>query len=94
MKNYYVYIVSSNSKVLYIGMTNSLERRICEHKAGLVPGFTQKYKCKNLVYFESSNNVNTIIAREKQLKKWNRLKKINLIEKLNPKWEDLSTSSR
>lgn len=82
--------MSSMSGVLYIGMTNNLERRVFEHKEELVPGFTQKYKCKKLVYFESSNNVSTIIEREKQLKKWNRSKKIKLIEQMNPEWRDLS----
>ena len=94
MKNYYVYITSSISRVLYIGMTNDLERRILEHKEGLIPGFTQKYKCKKLVYFEASSDINEIIKREKQLKKWSRSKKIVLIEGTNPAWEDLSTSSR
>ena len=92
MKTYYIYIMASISDVLYIGMTNNLVRRIYEHKHELMNGFSKKYKCKRLIYFEESSDVNSIIAREKQLKKWNRSKKINLINKINPTWEDLSTS--
>ncbi len=89
MKLYYVYIMTSPSRVLYIGMTDNLERRVSEHKQGLLKGFTSKYKCKILVYFESSNDVSAVLEREKQLKRWNRQKKIDLIEKMNPEWKDL-----
>ncbi|MEK7096600.1 MAG: GIY-YIG nuclease family protein [Patescibacteria group bacterium] len=89
LKLYYVYIMTSPSRVLYIGMTDNLERRVSEHKQGLLKGFTSKYKCKILVYFESSNDVSAVLEREKQLKRWNRQKKIDLIEKMNPEWKDL-----
>lgn len=84
--------MASFSRVLYIGMTNNLARRVYEHKNELIDGYTKKYKCKRLVYFESSNDINAIIAREKQLKRWNRSKKIWIIEKMNSEWIDLSTS--
>jgi len=90
MKKYYTYIVSSISGTLYTGMTNDLERRIWEHKEGNTPGFTQKYKAKKLVYFEDTRNATEAIAREKQIKGWTRMKKVDLIESMNPKWEDLS----
>jgi len=71
-------------------MTNDLQRRVFEHKQGESPGFTNKYKTKKLVYFESTKNVKDAIAREKQIKGWVRKKKIELVESMNPKWEDLS----
>ena len=76
--------------MLYIGMTNDLHRRIYEHKQKLVPGFTKKYGVDKLLYYEAYDDVNDAIAREKQLKKWRRDKKIELIETLNPNWKDLS----
>ena len=73
-KNYYVYLLSNwNDKVLYIGVTNNLERRIVEHRQKLVPGFTEKYNVNKLVYFEQTNDVISAISREKQLKKWRRI---------------------
>ena len=90
-KNYYVYILSSKTGVLYIGMTNNLSRRIYEHKNDLVDGFSKKYSCHKLIYFESSPDVKSIIEREKQLKNWSHAKKIWLAKKLNPNLEDLST---
>jgi len=92
MKEYYVYIMSSRSGVLYIGMTNDLARRAYEHRHGLVPGFSQKYKTTKLIYFESCGRVIDAIAREKQLKGWRRSKKEVLIDKLNPKRVDLARS--
>ncbi len=89
---YYVYILSNNSKNLYVGMTNNLTRRIYEHKKELIEGFTKKYKLKKLVYFEITNDVNSAIKREKQIKNWRRQWKINLIESKNPNWEDLSAN--
>ncbi|HSX25266.1 MAG TPA: GIY-YIG nuclease family protein [Candidatus Andersenbacteria bacterium] len=87
---YYVYILANKKQgTLYIGVTNNLVRRIHEHKHGLVPGFTKKYGVKNLVYFELTSDIKIGIAREKQLKKWNRDWKIRLIEKDNPDWNDL-----
>jgi putative endonuclease len=86
-----VYILSSKKNgTIYIGVTSNLIKRVYEHKEGLIEGFTKKYKVHNLVYFEQTNNVNEAIRREKQLKKWNRQWKINLIEKENPDWLDLS----
>ncbi len=79
-----------NKKVMYVGMTNNLYRRISEHKNKLIRGFTQKYNCNKLVYYESFNDVNAAIFREKEIKKWRREKKNNLVITLNPEWRDLS----
>ncbi len=88
--NYYVYILTNkNDTVLYIGVTNNLKRRIYEHKNKVIPGFTKKYNVNKLVYFEHFKNINDAIQREKQLKKWNRSWKNDLINKTNPKWIDL-----
>ena len=88
---YYVYILTSiANKVLYIGVTNNIERRVFEHKNKLVKGFTNKYNVDRLVYFEQYTNINQAIKREKQLKKWNRQWKIDLINENNPKWKDLA----
>ena len=92
MKEYYVYIMASKSKVLYIGVTNDLERRLWEHKEKIVKGFTAKYNVDRLVYFEQYGDIYEAISREKQLKNWHRQWKINLIEKTNPDWKDLSES--
>jgi putative endonuclease len=90
MKFYFVYILASmKNGTLYIGVTNDLERRIYEHKNDLLPGFTRKYGVHLLVYYEMFEDINDAIIREKQLKKWNRSWKIRLIEKHNPKWENL-----
>ena len=87
----YVYIMASKRNgTLYIGMTNDIERRIAEHKSGLVPGFTQKYGVKMLVWLEEYQRINEAIRREKQLKNWHRAWKIALIEKTNPQWRDLA----
>jgi len=90
MKDYYVYIMASRSGVLYIGVTNNLDRRIFEHKKELIPGFSQKYKTKKLVYFENCSQIDDAIAREKQLKGWIRKKKEILIKTINPTMSDLS----
>lgn len=82
--------MTSISRVLYLGVTNNIERRTFEHKKGFVEGFSKKYKCKKLVYFEEYKDIKEAITREKQLKKWNRKKKMLLIEKVNPDWLDLS----
>jgi len=87
---YYVYFVASKSRVLYIGMTNSLQRRIWEHQHDLIDGFSKQYRCHRLVYYESCDDVRNAIDREKQLKRWSRAKKLWLIERVNPTWEDLS----
>ena len=89
-REYFIYIMSSQRKALYIGMTNNLESRVGDHKEGLMPGHSKKYKCKKLVYYENYDSINNCIAREKQLKKWRREKKINLIKKMNPEFKDLS----
>ncbi len=88
---YYVYMLTNwNNKVLYTGITNNLERRIYEHKNKLVKGFTSKYNVNKLVYFEYTSDVNSAIAREKEIKGWVRRKKNELIESINPEWRDLS----
>ncbi|MBK8553169.1 MAG: GIY-YIG nuclease family protein [Ignavibacteria bacterium] len=90
-KTFYVYILASKRNgTLYIGMTNDLMRRITEHKQKSIKGFTEKYNVTNLVYYEQTDYVNNAIAREKQLKGWLRKRKIELIESMNPNWEDLS----
>ncbi|MCR5567244.1 MAG: GIY-YIG nuclease family protein [Clostridiales bacterium] len=87
---FYVYIMSNQyNNVLYIGVTNNLERRVNEHKSGLIEGFTSKYHVHKLVYYESCHDVRDAITREKQLKHWGRDKKVALIETLNPEWKDL-----
>ena len=89
-RQYYVYIMASKQDgMLYIGVTSDLIKRVYEHKNDLVVGFTNKYHIHNLVYFEQTEDINSAISREKQLKKWNRTWKIELIEKNNPKWWDL-----
>lgn len=76
MKDYSVYILTNDhGNVMYVGMTNNLERRISEHKSGLIDGFTKKYNLKKLVYFEQTGSVDAAIAREKEIKKWRRSKK-------------------
>ena len=91
-KNAYVYFMTNtNNDVLYVGVTNNLERRVEEHKRNMNPdSFTGKYKCHKLVYFEYTNDIEVAIAREKQLKNWKREWKNELIEKQNPEWADLS----
>ena len=90
MNSYYVYILASKKDgVLYIGVTNDLELRISQHKSGEIDGFTKKYFTHRLVYYETTGDINSAIAREKALKKWKREWKIKLIEKENPEWEDL-----
>ncbi len=89
MKAYCVYILASINKTLYIGVTSDLKWRIWEHKNKVVPGFTERYNVDRLVYYEQTENVYSALEREKQLKKWRRDKKISLIEKENPLWEDL-----
>jgi putative endonuclease len=88
--SYSVYGIASKSRVIYIGMTNNLDRRVCEHKNNLVDGFSKRFRCHRLVYFESFDEVRKAIDREKQLKRWSRTKKICLIERQNPTWEDLA----
>ena len=88
--NYHVYILTNaNHTVLYIGVTNNLIRRVAEHKAGQLPGFSKKYNVNKLVYFEHYQDVNAAIAREKQLKAGSRQKKLDLINAGNKAWCDL-----
>ena len=88
--DFWVYIVTNQQDaVLYIGMTNSLARRISEHRSGELPGFTADYRCHKLTYYEHYSNVDEAIERETQLKKWSRAKKVELIERMNPRWLDL-----
>ena len=89
-KQYFVYILASRKNgTLYIGITNDLIKRVYQHKNNLADGFTKKYNVHSLVYYEIHNDVCNAITREKQLKKWNRQWKIELIEKTNPEWNDL-----
>ncbi|MBR4450959.1 MAG: GIY-YIG nuclease family protein [Clostridia bacterium] len=91
--NYYVYILTNQSdKVMYIGVTNNLERRLYEHKHNMVEGFTKKYNVHKLVYYEHTTDVYAAITREKELKGWRRSKKNALVETMNPEWKDLSNS--
>lgn len=82
---------NANRNVLYIGVTNNLYRRCMEHKSGIIEGFTQKYKCHDLLYYEEFQQVEDAIAREKQLKGWKRNKKDTLIKNKNPALEDLTS---
>jgi putative endonuclease len=90
MRSYYVYILANRSRMLFIGVTNDLQRRLHEHRQKLVPGFTQKYNLSQLVYYETTPNISAAIQREKQLKGWRRAKKVALIESVNHDWRDLS----
>ncbi len=82
--------MASESGTLYIGMTNNLLRRVLEHKSGEIKGFSQKYGCKKLVYYEEGIEVYGALEREKQIKRWRRNKKEFLIRSINPRWNDLS----
>ncbi len=89
---YFVYMMASKKNgTLYIGVTNDLRRRVSEHKSGTFVGFTQKYNVKRLVFFEPYSDIRDAITMEKRIKKWNRQWKIQLIEKSNPEWKDLSS---
>jgi len=88
--SYFTYIVASRSHTLYVGMTGDLHKRVFEHKGGAYGGFSSRYNCNRLVWFESFDDPRDAIDREKQLKGWRREKKIGLIEKANPTWQDLS----
>ena len=89
-KQYCIYIMTNpHNTVLYTGVTNNLARRVYEHKNGLGGIFTRKYNIQKLVYYEVGEDVNAVIAREKQIKGGSRQKKIDLINKMNPAWKDL-----
>ncbi len=86
---YYMYILANTrNTVLYTGVTNDLGRRVSEHKAGMGGSFTKRYNVINLLYYESTNDINLAISREKQIKSWSRGRKEKLINSLNPKWRD------
>ena len=87
---FWVYIMGSHSGTIYVGMTGFLSPRVGQHKSGSIEGFTKKYKCDRLLYYEIYDSVFRAKARERQLKGWRREKKIKLIEKVNPRWEDLA----
>jgi putative endonuclease len=89
-KQYYVYILAGKRNgTLYIGVTSDLVKRVFEHKSDLADGFSKRYGVHNLVYYEAVDSIDSAIAREKQMKKWDRAWKIRLIEKANPLWRDL-----
>ena len=90
--HFFVYIMASKSRVLYVGMTNDLTVRVFQHKTGRHKGFTQRYRVHRLVYFESYRYVNSAIAREKEIKAWRREKRVALIESINPLWDDLAAT--
>ncbi|MCL2334716.1 MAG: GIY-YIG nuclease family protein [Endomicrobia bacterium] len=92
-KTYYVYIITNKARgTLYIGVTNDILRRMYEHKNKLVPGFSKKYSLDKLIYFEHYTDINEAIKREKMIKKWERIWKLELIEQVNPNWNDLIES--
>jgi len=89
--HYFVYLLTNwNDKVMYVGMTNDLARRVYEHRTKAVPGFTAKYNVHKLVYFEDTSDVHAALAREKEIKKWRREKKNALVVQTNPQWRDLA----
>jgi len=89
-RTYFTYIVANRSHTLYVGITGNLHKRIFQHKWKEHDGFTERYNCDRLVWFETNQDVRKAIAREKQIKHWRREKMTALIEKLNPTWVDLS----
>jgi putative endonuclease len=89
MRTLYVYILANRSRGLYVGVTNDIRRRVREHRTRM-RGFTGRYRCYRLVYVEAVTGPRTAIAREKQLKGWLRAKKVTLIERANPAWDDLA----
>lgn len=90
--HYFVYLLTNwNNRVMYVGMTNNLVRRLYEHRTGTVQGFTEKYNVHKLVYFEETADVYAAIAREKEIKKWRREKKNALVIQANPEWRDLGS---
>ena len=93
MKEYYIYILTNwNNKVMYIGVTGDLQRRLHEHRNEMADGFTKRYHIHKLVYFEQTTDVHAALEREKQLKGWKRDKKNQLVEEMNPEWNDLSAA--
>ena len=90
-QRFFVYIMASNSRVLYVGLTRDLVRRVYQHRKGILGGFTSRYRVSKLVYFEETDSVRVAITRERQLKSWSRRKKVALIESSNRGWLDLAT---
>ena len=90
MEKFYIYIIASRTGTLYVGMTNDIKKRIYQHKNHLVGGFTEKYNIDRLIYVETISDFDSVIKREKQIKKWRREKKVALIDSQNPSWDDLS----
>jgi putative endonuclease len=89
-KTYYVYVMTNQSRTLYTGVTNNIQRRVWEHKSGEIEGFTHRYRIEVLIYLEVFGDIHAAIAREKQIKRWRREKKLRLIALENPNWYDLS----
>ena len=89
-RQFFVYILASHSRVLYTGVTRDLLRRVYQHRHGLMPGFTRRYRVHRLVYFEQTPSARAAFERERQLKKWSRAKKVRLIESVNAGWLDLA----
>jgi putative endonuclease len=89
-RTYFVYILASESRELYVGVTNNLNRRLAEHRTGLYQGYAFEHDIKHLVHFEITPDIRSAISREKQIKAWTRSKRIRLIEKGNPEWRDLA----
>ena len=89
-RRYFVYILSSQTKRLYVGVTNDLQRRVAQHKQREVEGFTSRYNIDQLVYYEETDDIRDAISREKQLKGWMRIRKIQLVQDMNPDWDDLA----
>ena len=93
MNGYFIYMVTNKGRTtLYTGVTNSLVRRVSQHRRGEIPGFSQRYNTNRLVYYEQFQDVRDAIAREKQLKGWSRRKKEALINAMNPGWTDLAVT--
>ena len=91
MRTYHVYILTSHSRTLYIGMTSNLTQRMEQHRAGRIPGFTAKYRINRLVYFEETDDAYAAVSRERQLKGWPRKWKLGLVDGFNPLWRDLTS---
>ena len=89
-KGYVYFMTNKSNQVLYIGVTNNLEKRVAQHKNHEYKGFTDKYNCTKLVYYEEFKDIGAAIIREKQIKNWHRDWKNNLVYQINPKWKDLS----
>jgi putative endonuclease len=90
-RSYYVYVLTNwNNRVMYVGVTNNLARRMYEHKHKLIKGFTTKYNINKLVYFEECGDIKEALEREKEIKRWRRKKKDSLVSSLNPEWKDLN----